>query len=136
MKKLLFLFTAVLVGLGISYVYSQNSTKNQTSTEMKNIPTTTPELSSTPSLVMEKTYSLEEIAKHKTKDDCWFVVERNVYDVTKFIASNKHPGKDAILEGCGKDATVLFNTRPMGSGTPHSDKAKTGLSNFKIGLLE
>ena len=46
-----------------------------------------------------------------------------------------HPGKEAILEGCGKDATILFNTRPMGSGTPHSNTARSYLNDFQIGDL-
>lgn len=79
--------------------------------------------------------SMDEISKHAVATDCWFAVEGKVYDVTKYIASNKHGGGDAIIAGCGKDATELFNTRPMGSGTPHSDKARSFLPNFQIGLL-
>lgn len=80
-------------------------------------------------------YTLEEVSKHNSKGDCWFVVEGKVYNVTDFIASGRHPGRDTILEGCGKDATELFNSRPMGSGTPHSDRAKKTLSGFEIGVL-
>lgn len=84
----------------------------------------------------EMMYSLEEIAKHNTKEDCWFAVNGEVYDVTPFIASAKHPGGEAILQGCGKDATTLYETRPMGSGTPHSDKARESLKKFRIGKLK
>ncbi len=83
----------------------------------------------------QKKYSLDEIAKHSVKEDCWFAIEDKVYDVTSYISSGFHPGKAAILEGCGKDATVLFNTRPMGSKTPHSDKARSYLGKFQIGVL-
>jgi len=83
-----------------------------------------------------KTFMLAEIARHASRTDCWFSVEGKVYDVTKFIESGKHSGGEAILEGCGKDATALFNTRPMGSGTPHSSKAREGLANFYIGELD
>ncbi len=82
-----------------------------------------------------KTYPLSEVAKHATATDCWLAIGGKVYNVTPFIASGKHPGGAAILSGCGKDATVLFNTRPMGSGTPHSDKARSMLPNFFIGDL-
>jgi len=78
---------------------------------------------------------ISEIEKHATKTDCWFAVEGNVYDVTKYIASGMHKGGEAILAGCGKDATELFKTRPMGSGTPHSEKAYGYLANFQIGTL-
>ncbi len=82
-----------------------------------------------------KQITMAEIAKHATKDDCWFAVDGNVYDVTPFIKSGKHPGGPALLQGCGKDATQLFNTRPMGSGTPHSDKARENIKNFMIGVV-
>jgi cytochrome b involved in lipid metabolism len=86
-------------------------------------------------MLAEKSYTLQDIAVHAAKDDCWFAVEGKVYDVTQYIAGGKHPGKEAIIQGCGKDATELFNTRPMGSGTPHSDKARGFLTNFQIGIL-
>jgi len=82
-------------------------------------------------------YSLSEIETHNTKENCWLVIDGKVYDVTPYIADGMHPGKEAILEGCGKDATTLFNTRPMGSGTPHSNKARGYLDDFQVGdLLE
>lgn len=81
------------------------------------------------------TYTLENISEHNNKDSCWFAIDGKVYDVTPFVASGFHPGKDAILEGCGKDATELFNTRPMGSGTSHSEKARKNLPKYQIGEL-
>jgi len=81
-------------------------------------------------------YTLDKIAGHNQGTDCWFAIEGKVYDVTEFIAGGKHPGKDAILQGCGKDATELFNTRPMGSGAPHSDKAREMLFQYEIGTLK
>ena len=83
----------------------------------------------------DKQITLEEIALHDQKSDCWFAIEDKVYDVTEFIASGKHPGKEAIIQGCGKDATELFNTRPMGSKTPHSETAKGFAESFRIGIL-
>ncbi len=76
-------------------------------------------------------YSLEEVSKHNKSDDCWIVINRTVYDVTGFIAAGKH-GK-AILQGCGIDATELYETRPMGSKTPHSPTARSLLKNYSIG---
>jgi len=80
-------------------------------------------------------YTLEQITEHSTAEDCWFAIEGSVYDVTQFIADKKHPGGAAILEGCGKDATELFETRPMGSGTEHSAAARELLQTFEIGTL-
>ena len=83
-----------------------------------------------------KIFTLAEVAVHNKSTDCWLAIEGKVYDVTPFIASGKHPGGAAILEGCGKDATTLFMTRPMGSGTPHSANAQKNLVNFLIGDLK
>merc|ERR1719237_553877 len=53
-------------------------------------------------------YSLEEVAKHVTKTDCWVVVNGQVLDVTSFLS--EHPGGElAILTFAGKDATEEFN---------------------------
>merc|ERR1719163_2741288 len=52
--------------------------------------------------------SLEEVAKHTTKTDCWVVVAGEVLNVTKFLPD--HPGGElAILTFAGKDATAEFN---------------------------
>jgi cytochrome b involved in lipid metabolism len=34
--------------------------------------------------------SVEEISKHKTPEDCWIVVDGNVWDITEFAP--EHPG--------------------------------------------
>ncbi len=81
------------------------------------------------------TYTLEQIAEHGSKESCWMAIEGKVYDVTPFVQSGFHPGKDAILQGCGKDATTLFNTRPMGSGTAHSERARSMLPRYFVGDL-
>lgn len=137
MKKILPLLL-VLVLIPAFYFYQKSNKKVQ-----QEIPETKAEKPT--EKVTEKTnpspsinkYSLAEIEKHNTKDSCWLAISGKVYDVTSYIAGGMHPGKEAILEGCGKDATILFNTRPMGSGTPHSDEARNYLNDFQIGgLLE
>merc|ERR1712060_709061 len=53
-------------------------------------------------------YTMEEVAKHTTKADCWVVVAGQVLDVTKFLG--EHPGGElAILTFAGKNATEECN---------------------------
>merc|ERR1719388_111532 len=52
--------------------------------------------------------TMEEVAKHTSKTDCWVVVSGQVLDVTSFLS--QHPGGElAILTFAGKDATEEFN---------------------------
>lgn len=76
-------------------------------------------------------YTIDEISKHNTQEDCWLLIENGVYNINGFTVS--HPGGEAIFEGCGTDSTVLFGSRPMGSGTPHSPNANEMLKDYYIG---
>merc|ERR1712051_1002205 len=52
--------------------------------------------------------TLEEVAKHNSKADCWVVVNGQVLNVTNFLS--EHPGGElAISTFAGKDATEEFN---------------------------
>lgn len=78
---------------------------------------------------MSKKFTLEEIKKHKDEKNAWIVIQKNVYDVTKFL--NEHPGgKDVLLEQTGKDSTKEFND------VGHSDNAKKLLDKYKIGSVD
>ena len=58
--------------------------------------------------IPDKEFSLEDIAKHNTKDDCWVAVNGMALNVTDFLEN--HPGgPKAILLYAGKDATEEFN---------------------------
>lgn len=74
--------------------------------------------------------SAEEVAKHKTASDCWTIIHGQVFDITKAIGS--HPGGEAILAGCGTDATEMFDSKPV-TGTTHSEMARQNLDNFYLG---
>jgi len=56
----------------------------------------------------DKEYTMAEVAKHTTKDDCWVVVNGEVLNATSFL--EEHPGgAKAIMLYAGKDATKEFN---------------------------
>jgi len=55
-----------------------------------------------------RTLSMDEVAKHNTKEDCWVVLYGKAYDLTKF--GKVHPGgAHLIYDNAGKDATALFD---------------------------
>ena len=99
----------------------QPETNNPTSAPKENIK---PGTQTTPSA--NKSYTTAEIAAHNNASSCWMILDSKVYDVTKFIPN--HPGGDAILRGCGRDATQMF------SGHPASAKAMK--EQFYIGDLK
>lgn len=49
-------------------------------------------------------WTVNEVAQHNTRDDCWMIIDGKAYDVTPWIDS--HPGGDVILSYAGMDATV------------------------------
>ena len=74
------------------------------------------------------TLSIQEIAKHSTTDDCWMIVNGNVYNVTSYIP--RHPGGvGAIRPYCGRDGTAAFE------GLPHSMNAHQMLANYLVGAV-
>lgn len=76
-----------------------------------------------------KKYTLEEVEAHNNINDCWLVINNNVYDITEFIP--QHPGGKRILSGCGKDATDYF----QGQDIHREENAAQYLPEFLIGSL-
>ena len=57
--------------------------------------------------VPEKEFTMEEVAKHNTRDDLWLVVKGAVLDLTNWL--EEHPGGvNAILNFMGRDASEEF----------------------------
>eukprot|EP00929_Paragymnodinium_shiwhaense_P050250 TRINITY_DN2530_c0_g2_i1.p1 TRINITY_DN2530_c0_g2~~TRINITY_DN2530_c0_g2_i1.p1 ORF type:complete len:513 (-),score=152.97 TRINITY_DN2530_c0_g2_i1:509-2047(-) len=54
------------------------------------------------------TMTMQEVAKHNTKEDCWLVIHGKAYDLTKFARA--HPGGSKLIyENAGMDATAPFD---------------------------
>ena len=79
----------------------------------------------------KKVYTLNEVAQHNKKGDCWIIIDNNVYDVSKYVS--EHPGGSRVVlevSGEGKDATRNFEN------TGHSKRARNMLKTFFIGTVE
>nr|AAY59538.1 nitrate reductase [Cylindrotheca fusiformis] len=76
----------------------------------------------------KKTFTMEEIRKHNTEEDCWIIVNNRVYDATEYL--ELHPGgTDSIVINAGEDATEDFVAI-------HSMKATKMLEKYYIGDLD
>ncbi|OJJ03699.1 hypothetical protein ASPVEDRAFT_63324 [Aspergillus versicolor CBS 583.65] len=59
-------------------------------------------------MAQEELLSTHEISNHNAPDDCWIVVDNQVWDVTDFL--DKHPGGSTIiLKYAGRDATKAYS---------------------------
>jgi len=56
-----------------------------------------------------KKLTVEEVAQHNTAGDAWIIVDNVVYDISKFLATEVHPGGDVIMTQAGKDASDIFH---------------------------
>ncbi len=124
MNKKILTIGGIIVLIAVAIVFFSTNKNTQPSEP-------TPSASST---VPVGLYTLADVAQHATQPDCWMAIEGKVYNVTSYV--DKHPGGKAILLGCGKDATILFNTRPDGPGTPHPAEARQILQQFYVGDLK
>ncbi len=129
---------ALVAALGGGYVYYTNSHTIDSGPSDTPIDTSPVTIKEPPPpephvATSTKSYTLAQVAAHNKESDCWLTIEGKVYDVTAFIPS--HPGGKAIIGGCGKDATVLFNERPTNDKGPHPAQARELLPKYEIGIL-
>jgi cytochrome b involved in lipid metabolism len=83
------------------------------------------DLSSTPSAGLTS----EEVLKHASGQDCWSVIDGQVYDLTAYV--NDHPGgADLINAICGKDGSAAFSGEHAGASKPEKI-----LAAFALGPL-
>ncbi len=96
-------------------------------TAVTSAPTATPTPTQAVNNANSGVFTMEEVAKHNTKDDCYLVIKNNVYSVSSFIS--EHPGGPGkIISNCGQEVTGIF-------ADIHSNAAWDLLKNYKIGQL-
>ena len=91
-------------------------------------PSPTPTPTPTPSTGQAK-FTLDEVKKHSSSNDCWTVVDGGVYDLTNWAAL--HPVGPAFIQSlCGRDGTSDF----LGWHANQPDPMRTLLGYF-VGKL-
>uniref|UniRef100_A0A2P2JTH5 Uncharacterized protein MANES_18G044000 n=1 Tax=Rhizophora mucronata TaxID=61149 RepID=A0A2P2JTH5_RHIMU len=76
-----------------------------------------------------KLFTLSQVGQHKSKEDCWLVIDGKVLNVSKFL--EEHPGGDEVLiQSAGKDATKEF--KDVG----HSKAAQDLIRKYQVGVVQ
>lgn len=124
-----FLFVSILLG---GYLYSAKNTLSLTEpfpVSIGGIQSATTTRGAGKKTVNPSGYTLVQVARHNTNNDCWSTISGNVYNLTSWIA--QHPGgESAILMICGKDGTRAFEGQHADSG-----RAQSALASLKIASL-
>lgn len=131
-KELIFGFISIVIIAALAgfFVFQFNQKEKQVNQALTNIQKNNQNQNSTNNQPV--TLTVEEVQKHSQRNDCWFIVNNAVYDVTNY--AQFHPGGDQrIYNFCGQDATVAFQTK--GGKGSHSQKAVDQLKQLYIGKL-
>lgn len=71
--------------------------------------------------------SSSDVAKHSTADDCYLIINNNVYNVSSYM--NSHPGGSWVIASrCGNEVTGIF-------AQIHSNRAWDLLAKYKLGTI-
>lgn len=97
----------VIIDFGDDQVNTLDSKQQQQSKQKQVKPNQQKQTSDKSFSIPDKEFSLEEIAKHNKKGDCWCIIKNVVVDLSTF--SKDHPGgEQSILTYGGKDASESF----------------------------
>lgn len=81
----------------------------------------------------EKFFTLDEVAKHGSPDDCWMAIRGSVYDLGAYLP--EHPSRpELVLPWCGMEATEAYETKTR--GRRHSPYADELLAKYRIGTIQ
>ncbi len=130
-KKLLLFGAPLVIIIAAVFLFMNNANKTTVSDDASKISSPEPTVTQISPTSTTKTFSLDDVKKHATKDDCWMVIDGKVYDATDFIP--RHPGGATIAKGCGMDASTLFNERPDTDLGGHPEQALEQLEKLYIG---
>lgn len=138
-KSTLAIVVIVVIAVVLAYLaYGLNTPKKDKETSTNAIETTTTESlkpdsknTAVKNNYTSNTYTVEQVALKNTAEECWTIINGNVYNITSYVPN--HPGgMDEIVKICGRDGSKLF-AKPMEHKEGGADNV---LSGFKIGTLK
>ncbi len=74
-------------------------------------------------------YTRQDVKKHNKMNDCWIIINDNIYDITKFLDFHSG-GFKSIFECAGDDATEEFENNG------HSKEAFITIKKYHIGFVD
>lgn len=89
----------------------------------------TPSATATPTATAGATLNAALVAKHNTANDCWSIVNGNVYNFTTWIPAHRG-GSGVIIALCGIDGTSAFKGQHGNQREPNST-----LGRFLLGAV-
>ncbi len=75
----------------------------------------------------KNSFTIEEVLKHASINDCWIFVHKNVFDITDLIKT--HPDAEFLIRNCGGNATEAIANQEAITAQILSD-------NFYLGKLK
>lgn len=128
-KKILIVIALLCVGVAGFFIFTSDAVAPESESVTKE---STPASSDSTATT---TFTVTDVAQHKTPSDCWTIIDTGVYDITSYIP--RHPGGDEILKACGTNGSDLFKGNdPNGREGGHSGSAVSQLAELKIGDLK
>jgi len=72
-------------------------------------------------------YTPAEVATHNCAEDCWVSIFNQVYDLSQFIAKNRGPLAQPIIEAAGEDISHWFDETTLNVKTRIDDRTNLEL---------
>jgi cytochrome b involved in lipid metabolism len=79
--------------------------------------------------VVMQEITINELSTHKTKNDCWVLLDSKVFNVSDLLATSSEPNYE---DSCGKDGTkAILNDSPSKTAA----KILHQLNSYYIGVI-
>lgn len=129
-KELLVGFGITILLIGGVFIFMRKPTPNSSSsTLLKTTNKSSIKAQTTPGVYID----ISTVQTHNTADNCWIIIDKNIYEMTSYMSS--HPGgAKTIIPWCGKESTNAFNTIKNGKG--HSTAAEMDLDLYYLGNVK